>query len=171
MFKVDKIEQALRELFYPEGFKNLQGLGNRKTYRALKHDFDIMFSILIFALFGGLCLLLVILKAGNNKDSAVFTPEMIDKNDKSFKMYKFRAKYVDVKGCFEEFVHPNEENSLAFKVKNNLCILQNRQLTQKLSLGELSRFWNALRGGISVVGLRPDLKKLLPITIAKNSAC
>lgn len=160
LFKVDEIERALRESSYPEEFKNLQGIDDRKAYRALKRTFDIAFSILIFALFWWLYLLLaIIIKIDDSKGSPIFTQERIGKNGKPFKMYKFRTMCVDAEDRLEELAHLNEKPGPVFKIKDDPRILRSGKMIRKLSLDELPQFWNVLKGDISVVGPRPALPK------------
>ena len=160
LFKVDELERALREASYPEEFKNLQGVDNRKAYRALKRTFDIAFSILIFALFWWLYLLLaIIIKIDDSKGSHIFTQERIGKNGKPFKMYKFRTMCVDAEDRLEELAHLDEKTGPVFKIKDDPRILRSGKMIRKLSLDELPQFWNVLKGDISVVGPRPALPK------------
>lgn len=160
LFKVDEIERVLREASYPEEFKNLQGIDDRKAYRALKRSFDIVFSILIFALFWWLYLLLaIIIKIDDSKGSPIFTQERVGKNGKPFKMYKFRTMCVDAEDRLAELANLNEKTGPVFKIKDDPRILRSGRIIRKLSLDELPQFWNVLKGDISVVGPRPALPK------------
>lgn len=160
LFKVDELERALREASYPEEFKNLQGIDDRKAYRVLKRTFDIAFSILIFVLFWWLYLLLaIIIKIDDSKGSPIFIQERIGKNGKPFKMYKFRTMCTDAEDRLEELAHLNEKTGPVFKIKDDPRILRTGKVIQKLSLDELPQFWNVLKGDISVVGPRPALPK------------
>lgn len=160
LFKVDELERALREASYPEEFKNLQGIDDRKAYRVLKRTFDIAFSILIFVLFWWLYLLLaIIIKIDDSKGSPIFIQERIGKNGKPFKMYKFRTMCTDAEDRLEELAHLNEKTGPVFKIKDDPRILRTGKVIRKLSLDELPQFWNVLKGDISVVGPRPALPK------------
>lgn len=160
LFKVDEIERVLREASYPEEFKNLQGIDDRKAYRALKRSFDIVFSILIFALFWWLYLLLaIIIKIDDSKGSPIFTQERVGKNGKPFKMYKFRTMCVDAEDRLAELANLNEKTGPVFKIEDDPRILRSGRIIRKLSLDELPQFWNVLKGDISVVGPRPALPK------------
>lgn len=160
LFKVDELERALREASYPDELKGLQGIDDRKAYRVLKRAFDIVFSILVFALFWWLYLLLaIIIKIDDNKGSPIFAQERIGKNGKPFKMYKFRTMCVDAEDRLDELAHLNEKTGPVFKIKDDPRILQSGKLIRKLSLDELPQFWNVLKGDISIVGPRPALPK------------
>lgn len=160
LFKVDELERALREASYPEELKNLHGIDDRKIYRVVKRTFDIAFSILIFALFWWLYLLLaIIIKIDDSKGSPIFTQERIGKNGKPFKMYKFRTMCVDAEDRLDELAHLNEKTGPVFKIKDDPRILRTGKIIRKLSLDELPQFWNVLKGDISVVGPRPALPK------------
>lgn len=160
LFKVDELERALREASYPDELKNLQGIDGRKAYRAVKRTFDIVFSILIFALFWWLYLLLaIIIKIDDSKGSPIFAQERIGKNGKPFKMYKFRTMCIDAEDRLDELAHLNEKTGPVFKIKDDPRILRTGKVIRKLSLDELPQFWNVLKGDISIVGPRPALPK------------
>lgn len=160
LFKVDELERALRESSYPEELQGLKGLESRRVYRTLKRVFDILFGVVIFALFWWLYLLLaIIIKIDDPKGSPIFAQQRVGKNGKPFTMYKFRTMCVDAEDRLEEIAHPNEKTGPVFKIKDDPRILRSGKLIRKLSLDELPQFWNVLKGDISVVGPRPALPK------------
>lgn len=160
LFKVDELERALREDSYPDELQGLKGLESRKVYRALKRVFDILFSVVVFALFWWLYLLLaIIIKVDDPKGSPIFAQQRVGKNGKPFTMYKFRTMCVDAEDRLEEIAHLNEKTGPVFKIKDDPRILRSGKLIRKLSLDELPQFWNVLKGDISVVGPRPALPK------------
>lgn len=53
LLKVDELECALREVTYPEEFRNLKDLEDRLVYQTLKKLFDIVFSIIVLLRSGG----------------------------------------------------------------------------------------------------------------------
>lgn len=160
LFKVDELERALRESSYPEELQNLKSLKDRPVYRFLKRTFDIVFSVVIFALFWWLYLLLaIIVKIDDPKGSPIFAQTRIGKDGKPFTMYKFRTMCVDAEDRLEEIAHLNEKSGPVFKIKNDPRILKSGKVLRKLSLDELPQFWNVLKGDLSVVGPRPALPK------------
>ena len=160
LFKVDELERALREVNYPQEFKNLSGTEKRVAYRFIKRVFDIVFSAFILIAFSWLYLLLaIIIKCDDPKGGVIFSQERIGKNGKPFTMYKFRTMCVDAEDRLEELSHLNEKTGPVFKIKNDPRILRTGRFIRKLSLDELPQFWNVLKGDISVVGPRPALPK------------
>lgn len=158
LFKVDELERALRETSYPEELRNLEGLEHRPVYRTIKRLFDIVFSLVIFAAFWWLYLILaIVVKIDDPKGSPIFVQERIGKNGKPFKMYKFRTMCVDAEERLAEITHLNEKSGPVFKIKNDPRVLRSGRILRKLSLDELPQFWNVLKGDISVVGPRPAL--------------
>ena len=106
LFKVDELERALREEAYPDELQNLQGLEDRPIYRSLKRAFDVVFSVVVFALFWWLYLLLaIVIKIDDPKGSPIFAQERIGKNGKPFTMYKFRTMCVDAEDRLVEIAH------------------------------------------------------------------
>lgn len=160
LFKVGELERALREDSYPDELQGLKGLESRRVYRTLKRVFDILFSVVVFALFWWLYLLLtIIIKVDDPKGSPIFAQQRVGKNGKPFTMYKFRTMCVDAEDRLEEIAHLNEKTGPVFKIKDDPRILRSGKLIRKLSLDELPQFWNVLKGDISVVGPRPALPK------------
>ena len=89
---------------------------------------------------------LVRLKLGS---PVVFCQERPGKNERIFKMYKFRSM-TDERDAQGNLL-PDEERLTKFG-----------KLLRSTSVDELLEFWNTLKGDMSIVGPRPLLVKYLP---------
>jgi lipopolysaccharide/colanic/teichoic acid biosynthesis glycosyltransferase len=74
---------------------------------------------------------------------------------KPFLMWKFRTMIVDAEARKRELVALNEQDEVAFKIKNDPRVTRLGRLLRTTSLDELPQLWNVLRGDMSLVGPRP----------------
>jgi hypothetical protein len=71
-------------------------LQRRYGYRFAKRAFDIAFSLLVLALFWWVYVVVAIaIKVDDPAGPVFFVQERMGKNEKPFKMYKFRSMYAD----------------------------------------------------------------------------
>ena len=80
----------------------------------------------------------------------IFCQERPGKNEKIFKMYKFRS-----------MTDARDENGVLLPDEVRLTRLG--RILRSTSLDELPELWNILRGDMSIVGPRPLLVKYLPL--------
>ena len=122
--------------------------GLYKSY--IKRLLDIIFSLIgLIVLSPGMLILtlLVRIKLGS---PVIFCQERPGKNEKIFKMYKFRSM-ADIRDKNGELL-PDKERLNGFGKK-----------LRATSLDELPELFNILKGDMSIVGPRPLLVKYLPL--------
>lgn len=78
----------------------------------------------------------------------IYAQERIGKGGRSFKIYKFRTMHCDRWGQAEKPASGDER------------VTRVGRFLRRSSLDELPQFWNVLRGDMSLVGPRPELKEL-----------
>lgn len=61
----------------------------------------------------------ILIRIENPRGPIMFTQERNSKYQKTFRMYKFCSIYVDAEESLQEFMHPNEQTGLDFKMKND----------------------------------------------------
>lgn len=135
-------------------------LQRRYGYRFAKRAFDIAFSLLVFALFWWLYVIVAIaIKIDDPNGSVFFVQERMGKNGKPFRMYKFRSMYADAEERLAELRDLNEKDGPVFKIKDDPRITKVGRFIRKTSIDELPQFFNVLLGNMSIVGPRPALKR------------
>lgn len=114
-----------------------------------KRIFDIVFSFLVIVLGSPLWLLIAILIRVDSKGKVIFTQMRTGKNNKPFKMYKFRSMVnnSDLK---------NTKTTDLWTTVNDNRVTRFGYILRKSHLDEIPQFYNVLIGDMSVVGPRPE---------------
>ncbi len=116
----------------------------------LKRCFDILFSLLVITLiFSWLIPIIAIMIKINSKGPVFFLQTRAGKDNKPFKIFKFRT--MTVTEGDSEYVQATKNDARVTKVGAFL---------RKTSLDEIPQFINVLMGKMSVVGPRPHPLKL-----------
>ncbi len=129
-----------------------EGLRLKKTFyaRFLKRFLDIVISLCaltVLCLPMALLALLVRLKLGA---PVLFTQERPGKDEKIFRLYKFRTM-------------TNERGADGELLPDDVRLTKFGRAMRALSLDELPEFFNVLRGDMSLIGPRPLLVAYLPL--------
>ena len=93
-------------------------------------------------------------------DGPIFYSQMrIGKNDKKFKIYKYRSMIKDADKVLKKYLKENEEARKEFeefqKLQDDPRITKFGKFLRKTSLDELPQMLNILKGDLSFVGPRP----------------
>ena len=115
----------------------------------VKRFLDILISLTAIVLLSPLLLLLWILVRSKLGKPALFTQQRPGKNEKIFKLYKFRSM-MDERDDKGELL-PDEVRLTSFG-----------KLLRASSLDELPELFNILKGDMSLIGPRPLLVRYLP---------
>ena len=143
-----------------ETLASVSRLQRRYGYRFAKRAFDIAFSLLVFALFWWLYVIVAIaIKIDDPNGSVFFVQERMGKDEKPFRMYKFRSMYADAEERLAELRDLNEKDGPVFKIKDDPRITKVGRFLRKTSIDELPQFFNVLLGNMSIVGPRPALRR------------
>lgn len=115
-----------------------------------KRLFDIITSILGFVILSPILLLTTLMIVILMGQPIIFTQERPGKDEKIFKLYKFRTmnQVTNLKGA--------SESDASRLTKLGLFL-------RKTSVDELPELWNILKGDMSFVGPRPLLAEYLPL--------
>ena len=119
----------------------------RKCFKRL---LDIVLSGLALIVLSPVLLVTAILVRTKLGSSVIFCQERPGKNEKIFKMYKFRSM-TDAR---------NENGDL---LPDEVRLTKFGKLLRSTSLDELPELWNIFKGDMSIVGPRPLLVKYLPL--------
>ena len=129
----------------------------RYVYHAVKRLFDIIASASGLILLSPLFLFLIIKIRHEDGGPAFYSQERIGKDEKPFKMWKFRSMVVNADQMIDQLEDQNEINGAMFKIKDDPRITKIGHIIRKYSLDELPQLWNVLKGDMSLVGPRPPL--------------
>ena len=132
-------------------------VNDRPFYHVVKRLFDIVVSACGLILLSPLFLFLVIKIRSEDGGPAFYSQERIGKNEKPFKMWKFRSMIVDADKMLDKLEDLNEIDGAMFKIKDDPRVTKIGHVIRKYSLDELPQLWNVLIGDMSLVGPRPPL--------------
>ena len=130
---------------------------NRPFYHTVKRLFDILASAIGLVLLSPLFLYLIIRIRHEDGGPAFYSQERIGKNEKPFRMWKFRSMVVNADKMLDKLEDQNEVNGAMFKIKDDPRITKIGHMIRKYSLDELPQLYNVLIGDMSLVGPRPPL--------------
>lgn len=117
-------------------------------YRNLiKRMIDIIMSFLGIVVLSPVLIVLSIVIKATSPGSILFKQERVGKNNKNFKIYKFRSMRTDTPKDVPTHMLENPEQ----------YITKVGKFMRKTSLDELPQLFNILKGDMSVIGPRPSL--------------
>lgn len=132
---------------YVNSFK--KNTRKRYFYKFIKRCFDFFVSLIAIIVLSPLFLILAIAIKIDSKGPVFFKQVRIGKNNKPFKMYKFRSMRNDA---------PHEEMTSQFSNAEDYYTKVGKVL-RKLSLDELPQLFNVLANKMSIIGYRPLIVK------------
>ena len=138
----------------PEQMKNEQVkkyydiLAKRKFSLAIKRIFDIVVSLIMLIIISPIILLLALLIKLDSKGPVFYRQERITTNGKVFRIFKFRTMIQDA-----------DKRGALVTVGNDSRITRMGKIIRKVRLDELPQLINVLKGEMSFVGTRPEVKK------------
>lgn len=118
--------------------------------RIFKRSMDIVLSLLALLILSPVLLVIAVIVRIKLGGPIFFLQDRPGKNEKVFKMYKFRTMTNDRDG--DGKLLPDE-----------LRLTRFGKILRSTSLDELPELWNILKGDMSIVGPRPLLIKYLPL--------
>ena len=119
---------------------------SRWVFITVKHFFDLILGVVVFALLAAPMLLIVIIVRLTSKGSALYWSDRVGSNNKIFKMPKFRSMLVDT---------PTVATHLLDNPDAYLSPIGD--FLRRSSLDELPQLFSVLKGDMSFVGPRPAL--------------
>ena len=133
------------------------------SQRAVKRSLDILGSLIFFALFGPVYLLVALGVAVSMGRPVHFWQNRLGEQGQRFRFYKFRSMVHNSDDVLDEFLSRNDmartEWDTFQKLEKDPRITPIGQWIRKMSLDELPQFWNVLKGDMSLVGPRPCMER------------
>lgn len=135
-------------------------LKKNKWYWIGRRSQDIFFSGIALILLSPIMLITaLVIYIDDPHGSPIFSQIRCGRDNKPFKMYKFRSMYCNAEERLEELLKDNEMDGPAFKIKDDPRITRVGKFIRKTSIDELPQLWNIFKGDMSIVGPRPALPR------------
>lgn len=118
----------------------------------MKRILDIVFSLLVIAVglpFGLVIALLIVL---DSKGTVIYRQSRVGRNNVDFLLYKFRTMCVDA-----------DHSSLITVGADDARITRVGAFLRKFKIDEFPQFLNILKGEMSIVGPRPEVRKYVDL--------
>ena len=114
--------------------------------------FDIIFSAVGLLLLSPLFLIVYILIRCESKGGGFYCQQRVGKDGRMFGLYKFRSMRTgsDKKGLITVGGHDSRITRMGYFIR-------------KYKIDELPQLWNVLKGDMSLVGPRPEVKKYVDL--------
>jgi exopolysaccharide biosynthesis polyprenyl glycosylphosphotransferase len=126
-------------------------------YSFLKRTIDILGSIFgLIVLSPLLVIIAIVVKWEDPKGSVIFHQSRVGKNEKPFRIYKFRSMCTDAEDKLKDLLDKNDISGAQFKIKDDPRITKVGKFIRRTSIDELPQLFNVLRGDMSLVGPRPS---------------
>lgn len=143
-----KYEQLPENLKNEEVKKYYDILSKKKVSLVIKRAFDIIVSLILLILLSPIILILAIMIKIDSKGPVFYRQERITTYGKIFKIFKFRT-----------MVQNADKVGTLVTVGNDSRITKVGKLIRKVRLDELPQLINVLKGEMTFVGTRPEVKK------------
>lgn len=138
----------------PENMKNEKVkeyydiISKKKFSLLMKRIFDIFFSLVLLIILSPILLILAMLIKLDSKGSVFYRQERVTTNGKIFRIFKFRT-----------MVQNADKIGSLVTVGNDSRITRIGKVIRKIRFDELPQLINILKGEMSFVGTRPEVKK------------
>jgi len=119
-----------------------------------KTIFDYLFSLVLLLILFPVLIVLTLIATISTKKFGIFTQSRIGKNGKEFNIYKIRS--MDV------------QSGDVITAENDPRITKFGHLIRSTKLDELPQLFNILKGDMSFVGPRPDVKGYADILVGED---
>lgn len=146
--------------FYAQTSSTAQANKGYSFYHLVKRLTDILLSLLGIVVLSPLFVMIsLLIKIEDPHGSVFFYQTRVGKNERMFRMYKFRSMVSDAEEQLDLLLEQNEISGAMFKMKDDPRITRIGRFIRKTSIDELPQLVNVLRGEMSLVGPRPPLPR------------
>lgn len=133
------------------------------TTYLVKRFIDITGSLIGLAVTAVLAPFLAILIKLSTPGPVLFRQTRVGRGGRPFVLLKFRTMEVDAEDRLAELIDLSELEQPAFKLVNDPRVTRVGRFLRRWSLDEMPQFWNVLRGEMSLVGPRPEEKRIVAL--------
>lgn len=132
----------------------------KMMYLVIKRGMDFLLAFMGLVILSPLFLIVaVLIKLEDPKGSVFFYQTRIGKDEKPFRMYKFRSMVSNAEELLEDLLNQNEISGAMFKMRQDPRITKIGKFIRRTSIDELPQLWNVILGDMSLVGPRPALPR------------
>jgi Undecaprenyl-phosphate glucose phosphotransferase len=126
---------------------NIRHVPLSNTFQAfVKRTVDLIGSVICIVLFSPIMLVTAILIKTGSKGPLIYAQERVGRNNRPFRMYKFRSMRVQDEG----------QEKKAWTVHDDPRVTPVGKVIRKTSIDELPQLFNVLKGDMSLIGPRPE---------------
>ena len=118
----------------------------------MKRLFDIVLSLIVLAVFLPFGMLIAMVIVCDTKGHVFYKQTRVGRHNKDFQLYKFRTMYED-----------SDHGSLITIGTKDSRITQSGIFLRKYKIDEFPQFLNILKGEMSIVGPRPEVRKYVDL--------
>ncbi|WP_234119277.1 sugar transferase [Clostridium hydrogenum] len=136
---------------------SIKDIRDKKIQFAIKRFFDFILSLIGIIILSPVLLIVFIAIKLDSKGPALFKQIRVGKDEKEFKIYKFRTMIVNAEKKRELELDPENLDKFVFQSKSDNRITKVGAFLRKTSLDELPQLFNVLIGNMSLVGPRPEI--------------
>lgn len=129
---------------------------HKPLYEFVKRIFGVILSSIAIIVLSPV-FLVVAMAVKTDGGSAFYSQTRQGKDNKPFKLYKFRSMCPDAETKKKEILKYNEMDGPVFKMKDDPRITKVGKFIRKYSIDELPQLLNILKGDMAIVGPRPPL--------------
>jgi len=133
----------------------LPRFGLTRSAHYLKRAFDLVGSLIVLVLVGPIIAAIAVAIKLDSPGPAFFRQVRVGREDKHFRIFKFRTMVTDAEARKGELHLLNEAGSGLFKIAKDPRVTRVGGFLRRSSLDELPQIFNVLRGDMSLVGPRP----------------
>lgn len=132
-----------------------QPVSKRFLYRAAKRISDIVISVLGLAVLSAVFVITALAIALEDGGPVFYAQKRIGKDEKEFKIYKFRSMYKNAEAIHENLREEYGCRDVSFKLQNDPRVTKVGRVIRKFNIDELPQLINIIKGDMSLVGPRP----------------
>ncbi|MGU3501247.1 sugar transferase [Mycobacterium sp. C31M] len=125
----------------------------------VKRAFDIAFSLTALLAASPVLIVAAIAVKLSSPGPIFYRSERIGIDGTEFQMTKFRSMITGADAMMAELIAKNGGNAMFFKLKDDPRVTRVGKFLRKYSIDELPQFLDVLRGDMSVVGPRPQVRR------------
>jgi exopolysaccharide biosynthesis polyprenyl glycosylphosphotransferase len=129
--------------------------GLTRSSRVLKRSFDLVGAAIGLILLAPVMAAIAVAIKLDSRGPVFFRQPRMGKDDKPFRIFKFRTMFAGADAQRASLAHRNEAGSGLFKIEDDPRITRVGRFLRRTSLDELAQLLNVLRGDMSLVGPRP----------------